>query len=124
MHGRVLVLEDDDDLRELLGQLLEDLGSSPPVLAKGVASLIAAENDALATDVAILDINLGPHQPNGLDAYTWLRDRGYEGRIVFLTGHAGAHPLVERAGQLGDARVVAKPVTVDVLTKLICDEAP
>lgn len=123
MPGRVLVLEDDDDLREILGQLLEDLGGSPPVLAKGVASLIASGTEALATSVAILDINLGPHQPNGLDAYTWLRERGYAGRIVFLTGHASAHPLVERAGQLDGARVVAKPVTVDVLTNLIREHA-
>jgi FixJ family two-component response regulator len=118
------VLEDDDDLRELLGQLLEELGSAAPVLAKGVASLVTSGAAALATQVAILDINLGPHQPNGLDAYVWLRERGYAGRIVFLTGHAAAHPLVERAGQLDDARVLAKPVTVEVLSLLIREHAP
>jgi ActR/RegA family two-component response regulator len=124
MPDQAIVLEDDDDLREILGSILEvDFGLTP-VLMRRVASLVALGPGALAARLAILDVNLGPGEPSGLDAYTWLRDQGYEGRIVFLTGHAMNHPLVNRACQLGDARVLAKPVSVEQLAALIPGSAP
>jgi FixJ family two-component response regulator len=71
---------------------------------------VALGEEALKCEVAILDINLGPNQPSGIEAYAWLRQKGYTGRIVFLTGHASNHPLVIEASRIGDAEVFSKPV--------------
>jgi FixJ family two-component response regulator len=57
--------------------------------------------------------------PSGLDSYGWLRKHGFEGRIVFLTGHAASHPLVSEARRLGDAEVVSKPVSLARLTTML-----
>ncbi len=59
-------------------------------------------------DTALLDIHLGVGQPNGLDVARWLREHGFTPRIVFITGHANEHALVQQAGSLG--RVLEKPV--------------
>ena len=63
--------------------------------------------------------HLQEYVPSGLDAYLWLRKHGFHGRIVFLTGHAGSHPLVVEASRLGDADVVAKPISAEVLRSLL-----
>ena len=67
---------------------------------------------------------MGPQVPSGLDAYGWLRKHGFDGRIVFLTGHAASHPLVVEAKRLGDAEVVGKPVSLDTLTSMLEDHRP
>ncbi len=83
------------------------------------AELVESREAVLACELAVLDVNLGAGQPSGLDAYEWLKREGFAGRVVFLTGHAPSHPLVQRAHRLGDARVFAKPITSEELRSLI-----
>jgi CheY-like chemotaxis protein len=115
---QVLVIDDDEDLRDLLCQLFRSSGQEPCIEAASVADLERQEQAALACSVALLDINLGRGQPTGLDAYRWLKRRAFSGKIVFLTGHAASHPEVQQALALSDARVLSKPVSIDVLETL------
>ena len=115
----MLFVEDNDDLRaafvELVGLMLERR-------CVGVSShdeLVALGDEALRCGVAVLDINLGPDRPSGLQVYAWLRQKGYGGRIVFLTGHASNHPLVAEARRIGDAEVFCKPIEPARLRTLI-----
>ena len=120
----VLFLDDDDDLRATFIDLVRTVFSRD---CHGIGShrdLIALGERALHCGVAILDINLGPEVPNGIDSYGWLRKHGYDGRIVFLTGHAASHPLVMEARRLGDAEVVSKPVSLVALTSLLEEATP
>jgi FixJ family two-component response regulator len=117
--GFVLFLEDNDDLRESFVDLV---GLTLDRRCLGVGSyreLVALGEQAVRCAVAILDINLGPNLPSGIDAYTWLRGKGYEGRVVFLTGHASNHPLVQEAKRIGDAEIFAKPIEVAGLRALV-----
>jgi FixJ family two-component response regulator len=119
----VLFLDDDDDLRATFIDLVRTIFARE---CHGIAShrdLIALGDRALHCGVAILDINLGPEVPSGIDSYGWLRKHGYHGRIVFLTGHAASHPLVMEARRLGDAEVVSKPVSLVALSSLL-EDAP
>jgi len=116
---RVLLLDDDADLREVFADLMG---------AMGIAVATAGSVDELADvinrgdgsfDLAILDINLGPGEPSGLDAYRWLKQHDFKGRMAFLTGHARSHPLVTAARELGDVRVYDKPISVAELRQLM-----
>src|SRR5690349_17651013 len=115
----VLFLEDNDDLRDMVVDLVEAALERPCVGVASYDELVAMGRDVLACGLAILDINLGPRQPSGIDAYIWLRDKGYIGRIVFLTGHADSHPLVVQAERLGDAEILSKPIAPDHLRMVI-----
>jgi DNA-binding NtrC family response regulator len=115
----VLFVEDNDDLRELFVELVTVVLKRRCVGVGSYKELVALGNDVLACDVAILDINLGPTQPSGIDAYAWLRDKGYMGRIVFLTGHASTHPLVIEARRIGDAEIFSKPIDPDRLRSIV-----
>ncbi|MCU1280197.1 MAG: hypothetical protein JWM53_3743 [bacterium] len=115
---RILILEDDDDLRASLADLMSIEGAEGCVVAGSLAELQAHADEALACALAILDVNLGEGVPSGLDAYRWLRDREFAGRIVLLTGHAGSLPLVRQAGLRADVPILLKPTGLDRLRQL------
>ena len=115
----VLYVEDNDDLRELVVELVTVVLNHRCVGVGSYEELAALGEEALRCSVAILDINLGPDQRSGIDAYAWLRDQGYKGRIVFLTGHASSHPLVVEAQRIGDAEIFSKPIEPDRLRSIV-----
>jgi len=115
----VLFVEDDDDLRGLFVQLVAAFLERPCVAVGSYEELVALGDEALKCRGVILDINLGPRRLSGIDAYRWLRQQGYTGRIAFLTGHADNHPLVVEANRLGDAEIFTKPIDVDQMRSLV-----
>ena len=116
--ARIVFLDDSEDLRELMPVLLE--------LALGVeclcfGSLMEFEEhseEVLRSRVAILDINLGPNVPDGVDAFNWLMDRGFQGKILFFTGHARTNPLVAQAIRNG-VEILEKPVHPDEIVSFV-----
>lgn len=113
----ILLLDDDDDLRETVGELIALWGTRCLALPS-LAAMTAEERAVLACRLAILDVNLGDGQPSGVDAFEWLRRRRFAGRVVFLTGHARSHPAVARAATTG-VQVLAKPLDTFELRQLV-----
>ena len=116
--ARIVFLDDNEDLRELLPALLE---TALGVECLPFASVIDFENHSdqvLNAKVAILDINLGPDVPDGVDAFNWLMERGFRGKILFFTGHARANPQVALAEKDG-ARILEKPIHPDKLVAAV-----
>lgn len=118
MTNTVLILDDDSNLLNVMGEFLEILGSYKTVRLKSYEDMAQKSAEALNSDVAFLDVNLGAACPSGIDSYHWLREHGYKGRIFFLTGHAQSHPMVIEAKHFGDAQVLSKPVDGDLLLSL------
>ena len=119
MVKRVLFLDDDEDLRDIVVQVLEGLEVTCDAVASVAEMKAALERSGKPIDVAIIDINLGPGRESGLDAYRWLRRHGFEGRIAFLTGHGRTHPLVADALRAGDATVHDKPISVAAFRNIL-----
>jgi DNA-binding NtrC family response regulator len=116
--ARIVFLDDNEDLRELLPAFLE---TALRVECLTFASVIDFENHSdqvLDAKVAILDINLGPDVPDGVDAFNWLMERGFRGKILFFTGHARANPQVALAEKDG-ARILEKPIHPDKLVAAV-----
>lgn len=114
----ITYLDDSDDLRMLLKDLIRLKLGLDCLGLSSVAELQENEADVLASKVAILDINLGGGKPSGIDAYAWLHQKGFTGTIFFLTGHARYHPLVTQAYDLG-AKVIEKPIASAELLAMI-----
>jgi CheY-like chemotaxis protein len=119
MAAKVLLLEDDADQLEMLAMVLSLGCGCESVCAHSYEELVSLGDAALACELALIDVNLGPQQPSGLDAYRWLRAQNFPGRICFLTGHARSHPLVAQALAMGEVRLVEKPILTDQLRKLV-----
>lgn len=114
----IAILEDDADLRALIAELFELALGVHAVTAGSVAQLIDKAPEVLHSQLAILDVNLGQELPTGFDAYDWLRENHYSGRVVFLTGHAHSDTLMQRARAVPGVRVLQKPVSADQLLDL------
>jgi len=116
---RVVFLDDDADLREVFSDLMGAMGVAVETAGSVGELEEVIERAPDSFDLAILDINLGPGEPSGLDAYRWLKQHDFKGRMAFLTGHARSHPLVTAARELGDVRVLDKPISVAELRQLM-----
>jgi FixJ family two-component response regulator len=119
MDGGVFVLEDDDDLRGVLVDLIRRSTNRECFGLRTLDELRQQRAQVLACALGVLDVNLGSGQPSGLDAFAWLRAERFAGRIAFLTGHAATHPLVRRASEMGHAAVLSKPLHMAQLLELL-----
>lgn len=118
----MLFVDDDGDLRAVLGEVLARICGRELLAAESYDDLLELGERALSCCLAILDINLGAGRPSGIDAYEWLASRGFRGRVAFLTGHGRSHPLVERAFHLRAAVVYQKPISLETLCSLVTAE--
>jgi FixJ family two-component response regulator len=111
----VMVLDDDGDLLATIADVLRMVYFSNCLPLRSYAEMVTQSKAVLACDLAILDINLGPDQPSGLEAYRWLKANHFRGRVMFITGHAELHPLVAEAQRIGGTPLLRKPFVVDEL---------
>jgi FixJ family two-component response regulator len=113
----ILLVDDDLNLRESI----IDLYGTEGLTCLGAASfedLLGQADKVLQARLAILDVNLGAERPSGVEVYRWLKRRDFSGHVVFLTGHAATHPLVEQARSIEGAEVLTKPITARKLVDL------
>ena len=116
---KVLILEDDCDLAASYQMILGLMLPHQLHVLHDMKEMLASSADALACDVALIDVDLGHNQPTGLDAYQWLRENGFKGSIFFVTGHARTHPAVVEAVELNGVSLLQKPVELDRLIEAI-----
>ncbi len=115
---RVLILDDDESLTYLMSLLFTEHGLNC-VVTHSLEELESKKGEALVCELAILDINLGFSRPSGLDAYRWLKQQNFPGKIIFFTGHAKTHHLVKEATAIHGIRVIEKPTDVADLLNLV-----
>jgi CheY-like chemotaxis protein/anti-sigma regulatory factor (Ser/Thr protein kinase) len=110
LDGRVLVAEDNEDIRGLVEILLTKLGVETSSVANGLSAVEAAL--AGRFDAVLIDLEMPVM--NGYEAAHVLRTRNYSGSILALTAHTEG-PEVERALAAGCDGVVTKPVSLESL---------
>lgn len=108
----VVMVDDDDELRAIVRDVLEDAGFEV-LECRNLAAAFALLSD-LVPDVVLLDRDL----PDGcgLDVARWMRRRGVfdDTRIIGLSGRHTPSD-VEAARDAGCDAIVAKPCTSDGL---------
>ena len=101
-RARILVVEDDDDVRELAVSVLRDNGYDVTQAASGGIALAILDQD-LPFDLLFTDIVM-PGEPNGIKLAEWARRLRPDIKILYTTGF-GALRFDNRS--LGE--VLAKP---------------
>jgi CheY-like chemotaxis protein len=110
LAGRVLLAEDNADIRVLVERYLVKLGIETRAVANGFSAVEAALSEPY--DVVLLDMEMPVM--NGYEAVHVLRTRGYSGPILALTAHSEGIE-VERARSAGCDGIVNKPTTLEAL---------
>jgi len=113
-NPRALVVEDDKDISELYGRVLESLGFETEIIRRGETA--SARLTAVVPDVVLLDLHL-PGHVSGTDILRQIRadKRMTQTRVIIITGHP---ELAEAIRDEADV-VLNKPVDVEQLGDLI-----
>jgi signal transduction histidine kinase/CheY-like chemotaxis protein len=117
---RLVVVEDNPDLSELLREMLEHAGHQVQVASDGAAGL--ALISAVQPDCALVDIGLPVL--NGYEVAEQVRKRGQrQPKLVALTGY-GQPEDRQRALDAGFDAHLKKPVELDALERLLSKVQP
>ncbi len=111
-RGRVLVVEDEVNLREAVVDVLASRGHRVEAVASGREAMARLENGRY--DMIALDLRLP--DADGRTVWEWLlaRDPSAAGRVVFMTGDTMS-PETQQFLDAAGRPVLAKPFTVDRL---------
>jgi CheY-like chemotaxis protein len=108
--ARILLVDDEPPVREVIASELRDLGHEVVEVGSGGAALEVLDRDP-PFDAAILDFAM-PGM-NGADLARQIRARRPEICVLFVTGYADTAELSEIAGEL----IVRKPLLGGDLTR-------
>jgi two-component system nitrogen regulation response regulator NtrX len=104
-HARVLVVDDEKDIRESLRMILEYEGYRVEEAASGPEALARVADRS--PDTVILDIKMP--EMDGLELFRAFRERGYEMPVIIISGHADVEMAVE-ATRIGAFDFFEKPL--------------
>ena len=111
MSPRVLLVDDEANIRKMVGALLEAEGFETVPASSGLAALSAL--DEAAPDVVLLDLMM-PGGPDGLTTLGELKQRVPDVPVVMMSGKASLADAV-RATKLGAFQFLEKPLTPEGL---------
>jgi len=111
MSPRVLLVDDEANIRRMVGALLQAKGFETAEAANGNAAVAALES--AAPDVVLLDLMM-PGGPDGLATLQQLKQRAPDVPVVMMSGKANLADAV-RATKLGAFQFLEKPLTPEGL---------
>jgi two-component system CheB/CheR fusion protein len=115
--GAILVIEDDPEVRDLLGLFLKDEGHRVATAPDGVAALELVARAALRPDLILADYNL-PNGLDGLQVAARLREKLHRQiPVIVLTGDISTETLRDIARQ--DCVQLNKPVKTAEMRQVI-----
>lgn len=110
IHGRVLLVEDDDEVAALVNEMLGQLGYEVTRAASGAAAL-GALADGRAVDLIFSDIMM-PGGMNGIELAREIKRRRSDLPVLLTSGYSEA--AVHEA-ELAGIRILPKPYHIDEL---------
>ncbi len=111
MSPRVLLVDDETNIRKMIGALLQSEGFETAEAANGGAALTVVEREA--PDAILLDLMM-PGGPDGIATLEQLKRLAPHVPVVMMSGKAGLADAV-RATQLGAFQFLEKPLTPEGL---------
>lgn len=126
-NGRILVMDDDEDILDLASALLSHYGYRPGVARDGEEAIALYKEAAFRQDpfaVVIMDLTI-PRGLGGQETIARLRKFDPSVQAVVSSGHA-ADQVVAHFQEYGFAGVLTKPYTAKemcgIIKKLMCQK--
>ena len=112
--ARLLLVDDDTDLAETLGEVFQMLDHDVQVAADGASAMLLLESGEF--DVILLDWQLP--DMTGIDVCRRYREVGGTAKVLMLTGMRDAASR-EMGSQAGVTSFLTKPFSLDQLTDTV-----
>jgi DNA-binding NtrC family response regulator len=116
---RVLLLDDDIDLCEVMVEMTLELGATACMAVSSLAELKKITKIRHRFDLIFIDMNLGFGEPSGIEVYDWLREIGYNGQVAFFSGHDRTHPMIQMALEYPNVSLLEKPPSSSELEAIL-----
>ncbi len=113
---RILVVDDDENVRFVLQTILEDKGYAVGTAADGEQALALLTDSDTPFDVVLTDLRMP--RMDGMQLLGALKDRGYPAQVIMLSGYGTVESAVE-ATKRGAYDYLTKPIKADALVHLI-----
>ncbi len=110
--GRVLIADDQQEVRQLLARKLQERGKEVRAFASGVALVAHLDQEKAEVELAVLDMDFGPGEPDGIEVLRQLKQRRPELPVIILTGKGSVEAAV-LAIQAGAADFIEKDLYVE-----------
>jgi len=117
VRGKILVVDDEEDLRRLLTESLRLEGFQLAAASNGREALALVEQQP--PDLIILDLVMP--EMNGIETLKRMRERGVTAKVVVLTAY-GTAQQVREAVALGVKEFIGKPFDLDRLIRIVAEE--
>jgi len=113
MQHTVLVVEDNDFVRMQIVSFLKGAGYVTLEATDGDKAL-----DVMSKDVSLAVVDVRMEPMGGFEFIAMTQAEGYKMPVILVTGDQDSS-LLERAGKLGVATVLMKPVQKDRLVSMV-----
>lgn len=111
MASRILVVDDEDDVRRLAAQILREAGHTVREAANGVEALAAVAKHPV--DLVILDLVMP--EKEGAETVQELRRKRPDLPVLAISGVVGADFYLHAAKMLGASATLRKPFSREQL---------
>ena len=112
--GRLLIIDDESELREVLTALLEESVSEIQLAANGLEGIDMLKNQKF--DAVLSDEKMP--KKSGLEVLKWMRENGLQIPFIIHTGY-GQKEMVQEARKLGVYAFIDKPWDERALIKTV-----
>jgi two-component system response regulator HydG len=116
MNARLLIAEDDADLRDLLQDDLEDAGYETLVAVDSRAALTHIERPRETIDLLITDVMMPGH--SGVELLAAMREKRPEAPVIVITAFGSVEQAVEMV-RAGAFHYLTKPFDTDELLRTV-----
>lgn len=116
VRGKILVVDDEEDLRLLLTESLRREGFQAAAASSGREALALVEQEP--PDLIVLDLVMP--EMDGIETLRRLRERGVRAKVVVLTAYGTAQQTRE-AMALGVSEFIGKPFDLDRLIRIVAE---
>ena len=116
-HSRILVVDDDTNIRRSLETILSDEGYRVDLAANGKEAIKKTESTAY--NAALIDLRLPDME--GLELLTRMKDTVPKTRKIIVTGYPSLQNAIEAVNKKADA-YIAKPIDVEKLLRTIREQ--
>ncbi len=117
MDNEILIVDDNPDIRNILNELISDLGYRTRLAANYQQAL--SEIDKKLPDVALLDVKLSNTENHeGLKLLDHIKNKNKDIPVIIISGHANIEMAVDSL-RLGAFEFIQKPFDKNRLTNFI-----
>ncbi len=114
MANSILIVDDEQGIREALSSILADEGYEPVAVSSGEECISLLEERSI--DLVLLDVWLDGI--DGLETLERIRKNGVDAMVVMISGHASIETAV-RATKLGAFDFIEKPLSLEKVILVI-----